>query len=87
MIKIWVKTISGTKIKKSIVFEHYALFNRENFEEAIVQVCQKLDEPSPVILSKHFNHFSNFNITEFKPCDFVESVKFDEMIIENALTD
>lgn len=87
MIKIWVKTVLDNKIKKSIVFENYVLFNRENFENTINLVCQKLDEPAPVILTKHFNHFSNFNITEFKKSDFVESVSFDEMIIENALTD
>ena len=69
------------------MFENYVLFNRENFENTINLVCQKIDEPAPVILTKHFSHFSNFNITEFKKSDFVESVSFDEMIIENALTD
>ena len=87
MIKFWAKIIKDDKLTKSIIFEDFVLFNRENFEKSVAKLCEELDEPCPVLLSKHFNHFNEFNLTQFRPSDFVENVKFDKLVIENALKD
>ena len=42
-----------------------------------------MDEATPVILKSHIMNFAKYNMTEFKPSDFIESVKFDRMIVEN----
>lgn len=85
MIRFWAKVVKDDKLQKSVIFEDFVLFNRENFEKSVAKLCEEIDEPCPVLLSKHFNHFSEFNITYFTPNDFVENVKFDKLVIENAI--
>ena len=46
--------------------------------------CHELDLPTPVVLSSHASSFTQFNIARFKPGDFVESVDFDELTMENC---
>lgn len=87
MIKFWAKVIKDDKLLKSVIFEDFVLFNRENFEKSVAKLCETIDEPCPVLLSKHFNHFNQFNITHFTKADFIETVKFDKLVIENALKD
>ena len=87
MIKFWAKTIKDDKLVKSVIFEDFVLFSRENFEKSVAKLCESIDEPCPVLLSKHFNHYSEFNTTSFKKGDFVEKVDFDKLVIENAIKD
>ena len=87
MIRFWAKVVKNDKLVKSVIFEDFVLFNRENFEKSVAKLCEAIDEPCPVLLSKHFNHFSEFNITSFSKGDFIENVNFDKLVIENAIKD
>ena len=85
MIRFWAKTFKDDKLVKSVIFEDFVLFNRKNFEKSVAKLCESIDEPCPVLLSKHFGHFSEFNITSFSKNDFIENVNFDKMVIETAI--
>ena len=80
-MKIWLRTIVGEKAIKSYVLspEHYS---DNDIEEYINTICNEIDEPTPVLLNKHFVHLRNFNNTTFVPSDFVENVYFEKMRVE-----
>ncbi len=87
MIKIWFKLIIEDKIIKDIVYTLNEHFSVENFTYVISEVCNTLDTPAPIILSKHINQFLNFNTTTFTVDDFVERFDYDKLVLENALED
>ncbi len=84
MIKIWFKLITDDKIIKSTVFSHDEMFSIDNFTYCINTVCNDLDVPSPIILTKHLFHYINFNTTTFTKDDFVETFDYDKMVLENV---
>jgi hypothetical protein len=43
-----------------------------------------LDIPTPVVLSSHVRNYTLFNVAKFRKEDFVESVPFDTLQLENA---
>ncbi len=84
MVRIWAKTTLDEKIQQSIIYENEENFTPENFGLYLEDICLKLDIPTPVYLTKHIRHYINFNNTFFRPEDFVESVDFDKLILEEA---
>ena len=80
-MKIWVKTVLGEKITRSILHEQ-PVIDEKNFDETLYQVCQNLDLPLPLVTKTNLRHFFAFNHVKFKPRDFVESVDFDYMELE-----
>ena len=47
-------------------------------------MCHEIDIPTPAILKTHINNYVDFNNSTFLPRDFIESIDFDSVIIENA---
>ena len=84
MIRMWAKTIVGHKITKNFIYESIDNFSKETFYLHIQEICNKLDISTPVVLNYHINNYINFNNCTFKQCDFVESINFDKLIIEEA---
>mgnify|MGYP003465010568 CR=1 FL=1 len=84
MIRLWAKTVKGHKITKSFIYESIDNFHEETFYLHIQELCQKIDIPTPVILKFHVDNYINFNNCVFIPRDFVESINFDKLIIEDA---
>lgn len=84
MVRLWAKTIKGHKLTRSFIYESIDNFNQETFYVHIQELCHKLDIPTPVILSYHVNNFINFNNCTFTSRDFVESINFDKLVIEDA---
>ena len=84
MIRLWAKTIKGQKITKSFIYESIDNFTEETFYLHIQELCHKIDIPTPVILDFHIRNYINFNNCSFLPRDFVESINFDKLIIEDA---
>lgn len=74
----------GEKIIKSFVYENEGRFEKKKFFEYTRSICETLDIPTPVILLSHVNNYNEFNIARFKPHDFVESVDFGALVLENA---
>ena len=83
MIKLWAKIIVEEKIKQQLTYESLDNFAGEEFYLHIAEICHKLDIPSPVVLPMHIKHFTLYNSTTFKVRDFVESIDFDKLVIEN----
>ena len=83
MLKMWAKVIKKDKITKQLVYESIDNFSPDTFHLHIAELCHKLDLPTPVVLPTHIKHFVCYNNTTFKPRDFVESVDFEKLNIEN----
>ena len=84
MIRIWAKITQEEKILKDTIYEKFCQFNPENFYDYIAEICSELDIATPVILNYHINNYINFNNCTFVNRDFVESINFDKLIIEEA---
>lgn len=84
MVRLWAKVMKNNKIKKDMIYESIDTFRIQDFYLYIQQICHELDIGSPVVLHSHEQNFLNFNNCSFLPRDFVESVNFDKLIIENA---
>ncbi|HIV64338.1 MAG TPA: hypothetical protein H9693_06220 [Firmicutes bacterium] len=84
MVKIWVKTMKNKKIAKNEIVHFEGRYDEADFDEYVRVCCHELDLPTPVVLSSHASSFTQFNIARFKPGDFVESVDFDELTMENC---
>lgn len=84
MVKIWVKTNLNKKITKSEIFVFEGKYEEARFEEYVREICNDMDIPTPVVLSSHVSAFTRYNISRFKKGDFVESVDFDELSLENC---
>ena len=85
MIKIWAKTMANHKIQQDIIYETIENYSRDTFFDHLTEICYLLNIPTPVLLDSHFHFYENFNNVKFLPSDFVESVNFDHLILENAI--
>ena len=84
MIRIWVKTVKGHKITSHFIYESIDNFSTETFYLHIQEICHKMDIPTPVVLNYHTQNYINFNNCFFSQRDFVESIPFDKLILEEA---
>ena len=84
MIRIWAKITKEEKILKDTIYEEFSIFQPDEFFNYISNICQELDISTPVIISKHIQHYVSFNNTIFLPQDFPEEVDFDKLVIEEA---
>lgn len=85
MIKIWAKVILDDKILKDTIYSNDERYDDDNFLAYLTDICYALDIPTPLILKNHKFNFNNFNIVKFKLTDFVESINFDTLVLENAV--
>ena len=81
-MKIWAKTIRDDKITRNIVHECEFLANDYLYGEALRDICEKMDIPTPISTVTNYIHFVRFNMTRYQVRDFVESVDFDYLTIE-----
>ncbi len=85
MIKIWAKVLKEHKIIKSYVYEEFATMDWSRFPDVVMDICGELDIPTPVIIKTHIFNYAKFRTVKFKADDFVESVDFDTLVLENQL--
>ena len=84
MFKIWAKTITNQKITRSYLYHSADKFNEDEFLFYLTDICHEMDIPTPVILKSHLRNYHLFNIAKFRKEDFVESIDFDMLQLENA---
>lgn len=85
MIKIWAKVMNKNKIvKHTTFFDNAEKMDYSLFFDYLSQICQSLDIPTPILLKTHIFNYAKFNFVVFKRDDFVESVSFDSLWLENA---
>ena len=80
MVKIWGKIIKSERIIKSHVLEIDE--TNTSFFDMLKTMCEHLNVPTPVLLDKHVYDFNVFNMSTFKPDDFIESVKFNRLTLQ-----
>lgn len=84
MARIWAKILKGDKILKDCMIDTEKYFSIDQFVEYIQDICYQLDIPNPMVLSNHFDKFSEFNHVKFVVDDFVEEVHFERLVLEKA---
>lgn len=85
MIKIWAKVLKQDKIVKQTVFERFEQIDYSEFFTYLTEICEALDIPTPVLIKTHIFNYAKYNFVRFLPADFVETVDFDKLVLENAL--
>lgn len=83
MVRIWAKVMKNGKIFKQCVFEKDGQIDYSEFFEYVVEICATLDIPTPVIIKTHLFNFAKYNNLKFTSSDFIESIDFDKLILEN----
>lgn len=85
MFRIWAKVLQEDHIQKQFVYESDKKFAYSDFFAYLSEICTALDEPTPVLLKTHVFHYAKFNRVVFRKDDFIESISFDKLILENIL--
>ena len=83
MFRIWAKVLKEEHIQNQFVYESNKKFTYSNFFDYLSDICVELDIPTPVLLKPHIMNFAKFKHTVFLPRDFLESVEFDKLLLEN----
>jgi succinyl-CoA synthetase beta subunit len=84
MTKIWAKIVTDHKVKCSIVFDAGEIITHDHFYNAVQSICEELKIPTPVVLKSYGENFLEYNIVKFRARDFVEDIRFDTLVLENA---
>lgn len=82
-MKIWAKLLIDDKNIKDAIIENKLPLTYANYEELLRDVADILDIPTPLSMRLQFNHFKQFNTHKFKVNDFVESIDFEYLELEN----
>ena len=85
MIRIWAKVMKKDKILKQYMLEKSCNMDYSEFFEYLREICENLDIATPVLIKTHLFNYAKYNVLRFKADDFVESINFDKLVLENAL--
>jgi hypothetical protein len=83
MIRIWAKVMKKSKIVRQFVFEKDGSIDYAEFFDYLRDICENLDIPTPVLIKTHLFNFAKYNVVRFDCNDFVESIDFDKLVLEN----
>ena len=83
MIRIWAKIIKNGKIIKDLVYESEKTMVYSQFIDHLIDICYKLDTPTPILIKQHIFAYAKYNVVKFLPSDFAETVDFDKLVLEN----
>ena len=83
MVKIWAKIIKNNKIVRQTVFEKEGKIVWGEMHEYLADISYSLDIPTPIVLKTHIFNFAKFNHVKFIGRDFVESLGYDHLFLEN----
>lgn len=86
-MKIWARLLKGDKIAKDMIYTSNLHMSSDSYELWLREICHSLDIPNPIIINQHYKNFVNFHNTKFKKCDFVESLDYDMLIVEDCKED
>ena len=85
-MRIWAKLMTNGKIKKQFVYENSEKLTYSHFFDYLTDICHELDIPTPVLTKTHIFNFAKFNHVKFIARDFVESLGYDHLFLENIFT-
>ena len=73
------------KIRQQYVYERADKLVYSSFLDYLIDICQELDVPTPVLTKTHIFNFAKFNHVKFPQRDFVESFPYDCLFLENLV--
>lgn len=82
-MRIWAKLMTDGHIKKQYVYENPERLTYSHFFEYLTEICYALDIPTPVLTKTHIFNFAKFNHVKFVKSDFVESLGYGFLMLEN----
>ena len=82
-MRIWAKLMTDGHIKKQYVYEKSDKLTYSEFFEYLTDICYQLDVPTPVLTKTHIFNFAKLNHVKFIKRDFVESLGYDYLMLEN----
>ncbi len=85
MLRIWAKVYRDERISAQTTYESGEKFSYADFFRYLTEICGALDIPTPVLLKTHLFNFAKFRHVVFRPRDFMESVDFEKLVLENLL--
>ena len=85
MFRIWAKVYSNEHIVRQITYEGEENFTYSHFFRYLAEICDALDIPTPVLLKPHIFNYAKFRHVVFRRWDFMESVDFEKLVLENLL--
>ena len=83
MFRIWAKVLKEGHIIKQTTYEREEKFTYADFFRYLAEICDALDIPTPVLLKRHIFNYAKFRHVVFRPADFMETVNFDRLVLEN----
>ena len=84
MIKIFAKLTKNHKTVKSYTYTNVNEYNPDDFYGYVVEICNKLDISTPIIIAHNRESYEEFNMVKFVKEDFVDSFNYDSFILENV---
>jgi len=84
MVRIWAKVMNKDKIIKQYVFEKEGEIDYSEFFDYLREICENLDIATPVLIKTHLFNYAKYNNVRFKQSDFVETIDFEKLVLENA---
>ena len=82
-MRLWAKLMKDGHICKQYVYENPERLTYSHFFDYLTEICSELDIPTPVLLKTHIFNFAKFNHVKFMKNDFVESLGYDHLMLEN----
>jgi hypothetical protein len=83
MVRIWAKVMQKDKIIKQCVFEKEGVTDYSLFFDYLRDICEKFDISTPVLIKTHLFNYAKYNVVRFSKDDFMESIEFDKLVLEN----
>ncbi len=83
MFRIWAKVLKEGHIIRQTTYEREEKFTYADFFRYLADICDALDIPTPVLLKPHIFNYAKFRHVVFRPADFMETVSFDRLVLEN----
>ncbi len=84
MVQISSKLIKNHKTIKSFTYKNVGEYESDEFYFHVSEICRRLDIATPIIIKYHRDNYEQFNFVKFKPDDFIDSVSFDVLLLENV---
>lgn len=83
MFRIWAKVFENDRIAKQTVYASDGQFTYSEFFRYLTDICAALDLPTPVLMKVHLFNYAKYRHVVFRPSDFLESVPFQKLVLEN----
>ena len=83
-MKIWAKLLINNDLVKDMIYESDLPLSFDNYNKWVIDICNKFDIPTPVVVPYHFNNFMYYYNSVFKADDFIQSLDYHQLRIEDC---